>query len=308
MLQDTASLKQLSLDMVPGGPEFQDSKPFEQAITQIPLYLIDTDPVYQRDHRIARHKKRWEKMADKFDPDLCQIGDVFPLGNGRFACSDGGNRCEMLKSLGYTSAPWRVLPKAPLKKQSKNFVGVNTQRKQLTAVDIFTADMHDPHVLTIKSILKDNGFEAKADDGRITYPEISGGIETLKAILTSQQSQGERVLARTLILARHWRKGVKAKIQGVQLHCLAALIAKQRFDEDSLRRALTTHPWRREADLIRRNYDIKTKAMPLRVATEIANAYNKGKSKDHPQGRLDAKIMEHTDVAIRANLTRAPAA
>lgn len=130
--------------------------------------LIDIDPVYQRDLDQARV----QKIAANFDWDSFGALVLSQKENGRFNCIDGQHRhaAALLHPL-VSNVPAIISTKNGVKTEAETFVNVNGVRKNVSALEMFWAELaaEDPEAETVRNVCDRSGVKL------LRYPGGSNG-------------------------------------------------------------------------------------------------------------------------------------
>lgn len=273
----------------------------EQEVHKVALSEVNVDPSYQRDHSPdSKHGMRAAAMAEGWDTNLCQIGDLTPstLNGFEYDAVDCGTRVTAMKLKGITHALFRILPKMSEAKTAAVFISTQENRSDLTPVEMLVANLSDSDSREIKSVLSELGFEQKVKDvhgnWRYSYPRLSGGVKAWKAIYAKGKVS---LLKRSLLLARQWNGGDEStkKINGVLL-MTCALFVLAKVDEAWLRRTFKTHPFLDVQNKLRiDNGRMKTGAQPPWLAYTLAKLGKKGLQYTTPMFTLEYDKLRRKD-------------
>lgn len=250
---------------------------FRQEVKYIPLSQLDTSPRYQRERKTGSLAKQVRKIADNFRPEKFQIPDVYEKnGHDLYPVADGKGRILALELLGFHGTHCRVIPKASERKQSETFISLQKDRLRVSALDEFVAQMSDPEVQSIKTLLRETGYAVVDESNqRESYPRLSGGVEVMRAIFRIPRAN---LLRRSLVLAKHWAG--KGRVNGLMLHTVALLLANQSASDEkllpTLQRVSMSEAAKQVSSMVGK---VKTRFLPAHIAKVIAKKHNKGRNK-----------------------------
>lgn len=158
--------------------------------------LIDVDPAYQR----PVDEGRVQRILDWFDWKSFGALVVAPVGGGRFHVTDGQHRLEAAKRHpGVTVVPGVVIAANGVQEEAANFVAINRDRKNISALDRHWAELlaGEVEAKTVDDVCRRAGARL------LRYPGSNGkyvagetvAIGTLKSLVAHHgPEQAERIV------------------------------------------------------------------------------------------------------------------
>ena len=138
-------------------------------IMMIAISELFIDISYQRVPDI----KRVMRIVANFDAHAFQVLEVSLRPDGRYAVFDGGHKLAAAKIIGFSYLYCRVHSGLSVEDEAAYFNMLQTERKRLTQIEMFTADVirkYEP-ALRVKQIVESEGYrlDERADDGSIPF-------------------------------------------------------------------------------------------------------------------------------------------
>lgn len=140
--------------------------------------LIDIDASYQR----QLDETRVQKILDWFTWASFGAIVVAPTEDGRYHCTDGQHRLEAAKRHPQvTVVPAIIVPLTGVQQEAENFVALNVDRKNISALDRYWAELlaGDPEALTVDQVCQRAGVKL------LRYPGSNGKYQASETVSVS---------------------------------------------------------------------------------------------------------------------------
>jgi hypothetical protein len=138
-------------------------------VEKVPISKLFIDTSYQR----VPNSKRVMRIVANFDVHAFQVLEVSLRSDGRYAVFDGGHKLSAARIIGFEYLYCRVHSGLSVADEAAYFNMLQTERKRLTQIEMFTADVireYEP-ALRVKEIIESEGYrlDSRPDDGSITF-------------------------------------------------------------------------------------------------------------------------------------------
>ena len=138
-------------------------------VEKISVSKLFVDTSYQRVPDTARVMR----IVAHFDAHAFQVLEVSLRADGRYAVFDGGHKLAAARIIGFEYLYCRVHSGLSVADEAAYFNMLQTERKKLTQVEMFTADVirgYEP-ALRVKQVVEAEGYriDERSNDGSITF-------------------------------------------------------------------------------------------------------------------------------------------
>lgn len=219
--------------------------------------LIDIDPAYQR----QLDEQRVQRILDWFNWSSFGALVVAPVEGGRYHCTDGQHRlAAALRHPKVTVVPSVIVPISGVQEEAGNFVSLNVDRKNISALDKFWAELiaGDPEAATIDQVCTRAGVTIQR------YPSLNYkagdtvAISAIRAAIDHRGAMRAREVLQLLVAAGC------APLRGEQIRAAECLMLddefKDQFEHQAAADALSGNE---EEILIEAKAFAKTHRMPM---------------------------------------------
>lgn len=147
--------------------------------------LVDIDPAYQR----GLDRNRVRKILTDFDWASFGAVVVAPTADGRYHCTDGQHRLEAAKLHPMVSAvPAIIVAVSGTKAEAANFIALNRDRKNITALDRYWAEVsaEDEDALTVSQVVARAGVTVQRYPSADYKPRQTIAVSALRSLVEAR--------------------------------------------------------------------------------------------------------------------------
>lgn len=228
----------------------------------IDVNLIDIDPDYQR----GLDSARVQRIAEWFDWSSFGAIVIAPVtGTGRYNCTDGQHRLAAAKMHpGVTVVPAVVVPIAGKVAEASNFIAINRDRRNISALDRYWAELaaEDPEAVTISQVCERAGVSIQRYPALDYQPGQTVAVSAIRAVVERWGAMRGREILQVLA------KAELTPIRGEQIRAAEILLTDSEFRHDVEADALTDAIAGNEEDIA-----AEAKAFAKTHRTPVARAF-----------------------------------
>lgn len=195
--------------------------------------LIDIDPDYQR----GLDDARVQRIVEWFDWSSFGAIVVAPAGEGgRYNCTDGQHRLAAAKlHPAIEVVPAVIIPITGKMAEAANFIAINRDRKNITALDRYWAELaaEDPEAVTIKQVCERAGVSIQRYPALDYKPGQTVAVSAIRAVVDKWGAMRGREILQVLA------KAELVPIKGEQVRAAEILLTDDEFKHDVEADALT---------------------------------------------------------------------
>lgn len=185
--------------------------------------LIDIDPDYQR----GLDEARVQRIVDWFEWSSFGAIVVAPAGESRrFNCTDGQHRLAAAKAHPAVSVvPAVIIPVSGKVGEATNFISINRDRKNITALDRYWAELaaEDPEAVTVKQVCDRAGVVITRYPNAVYHPGQTVAVSAVRAVVENRGAMRGREILQVVARAR------LAPIRGEHIRAAEILLMDDEF-------------------------------------------------------------------------------
>lgn len=192
------------------------------ALDWIDKGLIDIDPAYQR----GLDEARAQKIALGFAWDTFGAVVVAPKEGGRYSIIDGQHRLAAAKLHPMVSVvPAIVIAAIGTAAEAGSFVGINADRKNVSALDLFWAMLaaEDEDALTVSQVVARAGVTICRHPASAYKPAETIAVSAIRSVVDNRGALRSRTILEVLA------KAGSAPITGTQVRAAELLLTDDEF-------------------------------------------------------------------------------